>query len=312
MVDHATATRWFTTNRGLAVAIVSAGNGIGILAIAPLARYLISAYGSPTAFVVIGVLAWAIILPAGLLVRNSPAEWGYQAYGAGNRPGVGLPQRADTHDDAGMLAREGGASGRVAPTLCVITITHFLCCAAHAGPIFHMVPYAMDAGIPKMLAATMLGISGFISIAGRVGTGVIADHIGAKTTLVAALSLQAAGIALFLTAQAFWTFMVLAVVFGIAYGGVMPLYTFLTRQYFGERVMGTMYGVVFGISCVGMGIGSYLGGFIFDLTRQYAWLYVVSSLLGTSAIVVAVGLRPPHMGASQPTAVRLVQGGVHV
>src|SRR5919199_6276521 len=79
----ATATRWFMTNRGLALAIVSAGNGTGILAIAPFARYLISSYDWATAFVVMGVLSWAVILPAALLVRNSPAEMGYRAYGAG-------------------------------------------------------------------------------------------------------------------------------------------------------------------------------------------------------------------------------------
>ena len=72
----ATATRWFSSNRGLALAIVSGGNGTGILAIAPFARYLISTYDWATAFMVMGVLAWVVILPAAMLVRNSPAEMG--------------------------------------------------------------------------------------------------------------------------------------------------------------------------------------------------------------------------------------------
>jgi MFS family permease len=289
----ATATRWFSSHRGLALAIVSGGNGTGILAIAPFARYLISTYDWATAFLVMGVLAWVVILPAAMLVRNSPAEMGSRAYGAGDEADMKPVTR-----QVGLEAGEMGWREAVrTPTLWLIALTHFFCCAAHSGPIFHMASFAMDMGIPKMAAATLLGLSGFISIAGRVGTGVIADRVGAKTTLITLLSLQALGIVLYLWAGPLWTFLALAVVFGIGYGGVMPLYAILTRQYFGERVMGTMYGTVFGISSVGMGIGSYLGGFFFDLSGTYAGLYVVSFLLGVSAIILGFGLRPPRMQA---------------
>jgi MFS family permease len=286
----ATATRWFSANRGLALAIVSAGNGTGILIIAPLARYLISTYDWATAFMVMGVLSWVVILPAALLVQNSPAEMGYKAYGANDDLEVIPVTRRVAPEVREMTAGDATRT----PTFWLIALTHFLCCAAHSGPIFHMASFAMDMGISRMAAATLLGLSGFTSIAGRVGTGVIADRIGAKTTLTALLSLQALGIVLYLWAGPLWTFLALAVVFGIGYGGVMPLYAILTRQYFGDRVMGTMYGAVFGISSVGMGIGSYLGGFFFDLSGTYAGLYVVSFLLGVSAIIFGFVLRPPR------------------
>jgi MFS family permease len=285
----ATATRWFSSNRGLALAIVSAGNGTGILAIAPFARYLISTYDWSTAFMVMGALSWIVILPAALLVQNSPADMGSTAYGtAGDADQSPVSRRLG----AGL----GEMSGRQAaqtPTFWLIALTHFFCCAAHSGPIFHMAAFAMDMGLSKMAAATLLGLSGFTSIAGRLGTGMIADRIGAKTTLTTLLSLQALGIGLYVWAGPLWTFLALAVVFGIGYGGVMPLYAILTRQYFGERVMGTMYGAVFGISSVGMGIGSYLGGVFFDQAGSYTRLYVVSFLLGVSAIMLGVVLRPP-------------------
>jgi MFS family permease len=149
-------------------------------------------------------------------------------------------------------------------------------------------------GIPKMAAATLLGLSGFVSIAGRVGTGLIADRIGARTTPTGAIGLQALGIVLYVWAGRLWTFLALAIVFGLGYGGVMPLFAILTRQYFGDRVMGAMYGAMFGISAIGMGIGSYLGGFFFDLSGTYAGLFAVSFLLGISAIVLGLALRPPH------------------
>jgi MFS family permease len=289
----ATATRWFSSNRGLALAIVSGGNGTGILVIAPLARYLITTYDWASAFMAMGVLSWVIILPAALLVRNSPAEMGYQAYGAGDDVDV-KPAARRVAPDAGEMS---GREAMRAPALWLIALTHFCCCAAHSGPIFHMASFAIDMGIPEMAAATLLGLSGLISIAGRVGTGVIADRIGAKTTLIALLGLQALGIVSYLWAGPLWTFLALAVVFGVGYGGVMPLYAILTRQYFGARVMGTMYGAVFGVSAVGMGMGSYLGGFFFDLSGAYTGLYVVSFLLGVSAIILGFGLRPPRMRA---------------
>jgi predicted MFS family arabinose efflux permease len=238
---------------------------------------LISTYDWAAAFVIIGLLAWVIILPAALLVRNSPADMGYDAYGADD--GL-VSSRTLGKDDQGMDKLSGREAAKT-PTFWVIALTHFLCCAAHSGPIFHMVPYAMDIGIAKMAAATILGISGFMSIVGRVGAGVIADRVGAKHTLVTLLGLQAVGIVLYLWAGPFWTFLALAVVFGLGYGGVMPLYAILTRQSFGAQVMGTMYGAVFGISAIGMGIGSYLGGFIFDQMGTYMGLYVVSFLLGS-------------------------------
>jgi MFS family permease len=287
----ALASRWFTANRGLALAIVSGGNGTGILVIAPWARYLISTYDWATAFMVMGALAWIVILPAALLLRDSPADLGLSAYGTDDAVGVKPVSPDLTMETPEISGREAART----PTFWLIALTHFCCCAAHSGPIFHMTSFAMDMGIPKMAAASLLGLSGCSSIAGRIGTGVIADRIGAKVTLITLLSLQALGIVLYLWAGPVWTFVALAVVFGVGYGGVMPLYAMLTRQYFGARVMGMMYGAVFGISSIGMGIGSYLGGFFFDLAGTYTALYSVSFLLGVGAITLAVALRAPRV-----------------
>lgn len=290
----ATATRWFTARRGLAVAIVSAGNGLGILALSPLTRFLISAFDWRTAMLLLGGLAWVVVLPAGLLVRNSPEEVGAVARGG----------RAADPPAAGSAASALGSR-----PFWTIALTHFACCAAHSGPIFHMVAYAMDRGVATMAAATVLGASGLSSIFGRLGTGLLADRLGAKQTLVAALGLQAAVILLFLFAGDLGTFYALALVFGTAYGGAMPLYALVTREYFGERVMGTTYGGVFFISSVGMGIGSYAGGHLFDALGSYRWLYVGSSAVGLSAVLLALTLRPPRAVAVARAAAAGTQSG---
>lgn len=178
-----------------------------------------------------------------------------------------------------------------------IALTHFGCCAAHAGPIFHLVTHAIDQGVPRLAAAGLLGLSGFSSIFGRVGTGVVADRLGARPTLIAALTLQAGAILAFLVVRDLAGLSALSFVFGIAYGGSMPLYALVVREYFGERVLGTAYGTVFFISCIGMGLGSYAGGAIFDTLGSYAWLFISSAVVGGLAAVLAVALRPPLRAA---------------
>ncbi len=276
-----TATKWFSARRGLAVAIVSAGNGLGILVLSPLSRFLISTFDWRTALLILGDLAWLVVIPAALLVRNSPEDVGAIAHGEVSAGEASTPGSA-------------GSALRSVP-FWTIAVTHFACCAAHSGPIFHMVAHAMDQGVAKMAAATVLGVSGFSSIIGRLGTGLLADRFGAKHILLAGLGVQAAMVFLYLFASDPTTFYALALVFGLAYGGVMPLYALVTREYFGYRVMGTVYGGVFFISSIGMGIGSYAGGYIFDVLGSYRWLYLGSFAIGIAAVLLAASLRPPRL-----------------
>ena len=273
-----TATKWFTARRGLAVALVSSGIGVGILAVAPLARALTSAWDWRIALLVIGDLAWLIAVPVALMIREQPGDVGAGAMGGAAHAGREYSTRA-------VIA---------APQFWAIALTHFACCAAHSGPIFHMVTHATDQGIGAMAAATALGVSGLSSIVGRIGGGLLADRVGVKPTLLAGLALQAAMIVLYLFVRDVVPFYGLSVFFGVAYGGVMPLYALVTREYFGEKVMGAAYGGVFLVSTLGMGIGSFAGGILYDRLGSYAWLYTGSFIIGALAIVLALTFRPPR------------------
>ena len=271
-----TVMRWFDTRRGMAAAVVSSGNGLGTLALSPLSRWLIDSFDWRTAFVVLAELSALVVIPAALLLRD----------------------RADGAHAPLKVA--GAAEARSVFTrwpFWAIVFTHFGCCAAHSGPIFHMVSHAIDQGVPALAAAGALGLSGFTSIFGRVGTGVVADRVGVKRTMLAALALQASVIFLYLFARSQESVYGLAAIFGVAYGSAMPLYAVLTREYFGERGVGTAYGFIFFISCIGMGLGSYAGGAIHDTLGSYAWLFIASSLIGGMAFVLAVSLRHPTAGS---------------
>jgi len=176
-----TTTKWFVQNRSLAVALVSAGLGLGSATIGPLARWLITSYDWRIAMLAIGNLAWLVIIPAAFLVREPPAP---------------LPGAAPV--------ATGGSGGREftaaqafrTPQFVAIALTHFACCAAHSGPIFHMVTNAMDHGITAMAAATVFSVAGVGSLTGKVICGLVADRIGAKTMLLVGLALQATSISL--------------------------------------------------------------------------------------------------------------------
>lgn len=285
------AVRWFDHRRGMAAAIVSAGNGLGILVLSPLSRWLIDRFDWRLALVILGDAAWLIVIPCAMLLRPAPSAL-----------------RATAAD----AERDSPAPGKIlgAWPIWAIALTHFACCAAHSGPLFHLVPHAIDQGVASMAAATILGVSGLTSIVGRIGAGVVADRLGVKRTLVSMLLAQAALIPLYLVASSAGSLWGLSIAFGLAYGGVMPLYAVVTREYFGEAIMGTAYGWVFFISCIGMGLGSFAGGAIYDAFGSYRGLYVGSFAIGIMGFVLAMTLRPPaavplrvaYLPASEPVS----------
>ncbi len=283
----ANVTRWFTANRSLAVALVSAGMGLGSLLIAPLSRWMISNYDWRTAMLVIGSLAWLVIIPASLLVRRPRAT----ALNTGSHD-VG------THDFTILRVLQ-------TPQFAAIALTHFACCAAHSGPIFHMVSYAIDCGVPSMTAATVFGVAGLASLSGRIVCGLVADRVGAKRTLVAGLTVQALAVSLYVVTHGTVGFYALAALFGLSYGGVMPLYAILVREYFGARIMGTAFGAVAMVSTLGMAIGPWAGGWLFDHFGSYFWLYIGSFGIGLGAVAIAFTFRPP-----EPRKVALVAAGL--
>ena len=275
----ATTTRWFTQHRSLAVALVSAGIGLGSSTVTPLARWLISSYDWRTAMFVIGDLAWLVIIPAALLVRE-PAT----SAAAGAPSVVASP-------DGGELTV---AQALRTPQFAAIALTFFACCAAHSGPIFHMITHALDRGVTTMAAATVLSVAGLASLAGKVICGLIADRVGAKRVLVGGLALQAVAIALYVFTRDLPSFYGLALVFGFAYGGVMPLYAILVRDYFGARIMGAVFGAVAFVSTLGMAVGPWAGGWLYDSFGSYFWMFLASSAIGLGAVAIALTFRPPH------------------
>jgi MFS family permease len=287
----ATTARWFTRHRSLAVALVSAGLSVGSAIMAPLARWLITNYDWRSAMLVIGDVVWLVVIPAALLVRNppTPAITGVAASSG----------RADRDLTVAQALRT--------PQFAALAMAYFACCAAHSGPIFHMVTNAIDHGITAMTATTVLSVASLASLSGKIICGLVADRVGAKRTLVGGLALQAAAVSLYLVTRELAGFYLVAMVFGFAYGGVMPLYAILVREYFGERIMGTAFGAVAFVSTLGMALGPWAGGWLYDTFGGYFWLFLGSFGIGLAAVAVALTFRAPGsapVALATPSAAR--------
>jgi len=128
-----------------------------------------------------------------------------------------------------------------------------------------------------------------------VALGILADRLGVKPVLIAGLIVQAFAAGTYIFVNRLDEFYAVAVVFGFAYGGVMPLYAVLAREYFGQHIMGTVFGAATMVSSLGMALGPWIGGWIFDSFGRYSWLYMGSFALGIGAAAIAFAF-PPALG----------------
>jgi MFS family permease len=267
----ALTTGWFAKQRSLAVSLVSAGMGIAPMTISPFARWLITTYDWRTAMLVIGILAWVLLIPAAMFVRQPPVV---RAAG---------PQASAASDGSIATVAEALSSRQ----FIVLALVFFLCCAAHSGPIFHMVSYAMACGIAPMAAVSVYSVEGLAGLGGRLVFGVAGDRYGAKRVLIVGLLIQALAIGTYPFVRELGEFYFMAVIFGAAYGGVMPLYAVLARDYFSQSIMGTVLGAATMLSSLGMSAGPVVGGWIFDTYGGYSWLFFASFGLAAGAMAIA-------------------------
>jgi MFS family permease len=271
---------WFDKNRSLAVSLVSIGGGVAPMTMSPLAGYLTGLMGWRDAMFWIALGALAVVVPAALLIRRAP--WLTEA----------APAPAAAGGTSPAPKQASGFSVLRTPQFIVLAGTFFLCCAAHSGPIFHTVSYAMICGATLGAATGIYAIEGVSGLFGRLLFGVLADRIGVRKVIVGGLVLQALGIYAYIYLSEVTQFYMLAAVLGLAYGGVMPLYAVLAREYFPPRLLGTVLGAATMTSSIGMAGGPLGGGWIFDTFGSYFWLYIASAAVGIAAAGMALAFPP--------------------
>jgi MFS family permease len=285
----AAVTNWFDRRRALAVSLVSMGVGVAPMTMSPFASWLVTTMDWRSAQLTIALIAAVLVLPAGLLVRQAPAAAAPGAPGS-----AGAAAAPEPFPSVAAALRS--------PQFIVLGLTFFACCATHSGPIFHTISYAIACGIPALAAVTIYSAEGFAGLGGRILLGLAADRFGAKRVIVAALLVQALAAGAFAYVSRLSEFYMVALVFGFAYGGVMPLYAVLAHEYFGPRIMGTVFGAAIMLSTLAMALGPLAGGWIFDASGGYGWMYAGSFAIGLCAAAIALAFPPIRKSSTKELA----------
>ncbi len=266
--------RWFAGKKGLALGLFFASAGIGGLIMSPLLEYLVSTFGWRTSFVALTVMVGGIIIPSAFFLKKDPADMGLKPLTANNNDnknssdnGQTMPVRDYTISEA--LRTETFWTFSIAITLIYTGI--FMA-------QINMVPHATDRGITPHVAAIALGIASAVNSVGRLLMGVISDKIGTKQAISICIILGAISLLWLIYVNKPWMMVLFAIIFGFAYGGIMPQIPRIISELFGVRSMGSILGVFTTSVSIGPAIGPYMGGVIFDHTGSYDYAFMIGGV----------------------------------
>jgi MFS family permease len=248
---------WFTRRRGIAVAIVISGNYLAGTAWPPVLERLFEAFGWRATFVGVGVFAIVTMLPLTLMLRRRPPA--LEAGGEG-AAGAETPTSAPSEYPLGLPPQV------LVALLCIAGVG---CCVAMAMPQVHIVAYCTDLGFGTARGAEMLSIMMGFGIVSRLVSGWICDRIGGLATLLLGSALQAVALFLFLPFDGLVSLYVISALFGLFQGGLVPSYAIIVREYFPPGVAGSLVGLVMMSTLLGMALGGWMTGAIFDFTGSY-------------------------------------------
>ena len=264
-------TSWFDRRRGLALAIVLAGAGIGSILHPILAEYWIANYGWRAAYRMFGLLILALGVPlTALWVRRNPAPAARATAGGGATVREALGQRE----------------------FWILVAVLFLSSAAANGTLTHLAAHLTDGGVTPARAAWMTGLLGVANLGGRLLTGWLLDRLAGPRLSLALLLAMAAGMFLLSSSAAVWVACVAVILIGTGLGGEADITPYLLTRYFGLRSFSALYGLTWTFYALAGAIGPVLFGRVFDTTGSYASLLGVGAGVTAVAGLLMLGCRP--------------------
>jgi MFS family permease len=275
---------WFPNRFATAMGIASAGIGAGILALIPMAQFVIDSWGWRWAFRMEGLLTVGWLLPATRWLMRDPP--GLTASAAD--PASHAPAGSWTLATAARTWRFWGVAG-----------VYFMGNFATQMLMVHQVAYLVDHGVPTMVAATVGGAVGLVSIGGKVGWGVLSDRAGRELACTLAFGCVAASIGALVLAGSYPASLIpfaYAVLIGLGYAVLSPVFPAVAGDLYAGPGFSTIYGTLYAVICLGLAGGAWSAGKIFDLTASYAgalWIGLWTVLL-TPALLWIVAPRRPN------------------
>ncbi|MGJ7532070.1 MULTISPECIES: MFS transporter [unclassified Variovorax] len=268
--------RWFVRRRGFASGLAVSGIGVGTLVMPPLASFFIETLGWRNAYLALGALAVVVGVGMALLIENDPRDRGLGPDGDPPQP------KAASAQAEGFAVRDAVRSRRFAGLYVACLISSF----GLFVPFVHLVPYALDHGVPNAYAVLLLGAIGVGSTAGRFFLGGLADRMGRAQTMLLMSTGMALSLLVWAASSGFWGLAVFAFFYGAFYGGFVALLPALVMDYFGGRNIGAIIGVLYTSVAFGTLVGPAAAGFAFDVSRSY----LLPILFSVGANLIAAGI----------------------
>ena len=267
-------SHWFDRRRGLAVGIVISGSYAGGAVWPPIVQHFIDLHGWRDTFFGFGLFAVCAMLPlSAVLYRRAPVS-----------------AEPVTAHSAGSVAGERRRLGYSAAQLqCLVGAAGIGCCAAMAMPQVHIVAYATDLGYAAARAAEMLSLMLGFGIVSRLASGWISDRIGGLNTLLLGSFLQCCVLAAFLFWDSLTALYAISIAFGLSQGGIVPSYAIIVRAFFPSREAGWRIGMALLFTIIGMALGGWMAGALYDLTGSYTVSFI--NAIGFNVVNMAIAAR---------------------
>ena len=277
-----TVVRWFVDRRGVMTGIVTASTGVGALIGPPVANLLISKFSWRVSFLVLGGIAFAVIVLSAQLLRRDPAQVGQRPYGE---------NREDNNETGlngeGLSLREALFTSR----FWIFFITGFCYGFCVFSIMVHIVPHAIESGFSSAQAANVMATIGAAAIIGKVLLGRMGDIWGSRQLMMFSFILMAITLFCLMVVKNFWILHLIVGGFGFAYGGCAVSHSPIVAMLFGLRAHGLIFGI-FGVSvAIGGAIGPFLAGYIFDITESYQLAFLVGTVISSAGFILSATLK---------------------
>jgi MFS family permease len=247
---------WFLRRRGIAVALIASGNYLSG-AIWPLILSGVMASGGWRAvYVVLGWAILAVVIPGALFLRRR------------------LPEEAFARSDQASAARARASGFSPRALTILLGLAGIGCCVAMSMPQVHIVAFCVDLGYGPAVGGQMLSLMRLGGVASRLGSGLLADRIGGVRTLLIGSAAQTIALMLYLPSDGLISLYVVSMVFGLSQGGIVPSYAVIVREYLPAREAGSRVGIVIMTTIIGMALGGWMSGWIYDMSGSYFLAFV--------------------------------------
>jgi MFS family permease len=263
-------SQWFDRRRGIAVTIAASGNYVGGAIWPPVLQHFVSGVGWRPTHIGVGIFCVLATLPLLPLLRRR------------------APLAGDDASDQITSSQELGLSPNALQAL--LCAAGAACCVAMAMPQVHIVAYCGDLGYGVARGTEMLSLMLLFGIISRIGSGFVADRIGAVATLLVGSVLQAVALFLYMLFDGLASLYVISALFGLFQGGIVPMYAIIVRQYFPAQEVGMRLGIVLMATLFGMALGGWMSGVIFDHTGSYHVAFVNGLLWNLLNVSIALWL----------------------